>query len=212
MTTEIAEKLPRSDKGRPHNRPLNRKEERFAVELYSGKTPVEAFELAGYGANKGVTLKANARRMSNDPRIRARIREMFDREWGLASVQAEQLRHERRIIAYADMKNYFHRPYDDAGNPTGPMQPRDITQLPRHLTAAIKSIRYNKTGFKIELHSKEASLQALEDRYDPAPDKGPGLAVQVNVNTEGSDARERLVRRLEQIAGNHAGAAADEPA
>ena len=72
----------RSDKGQSHNKPFNRKLERFVLELYAGKTPLEAMEIAGYKPSA-----PNARRMANSPEVRARLSQFFAQERNLVEIE-----------------------------------------------------------------------------------------------------------------------------
>lgn len=185
---------------------LNFRQERFALELYAGKTPYEAMERAGYKPHP-----ENARRLAQHPNVRRRISEMFAQERGYVEIEAMQCRRERRLIAFADIANYYEPSIDANGQPTGRVRVKNFTDLPRELTAAIASIRPTKLGWEIKLHDKDASLRAIEDRVDPSPDKsGGGVAVLVNqtVNNEvtgTTGARDRIAERIEKLAGRTVG-------
>lgn len=185
--------------------PKNFKRERFALELYAGKHSDDAYVIAGYKRNPH-----NARRLANDPWTRKRIGEMVEQERGYAEIEAMRCRRERRIIAYADMANYYEPSMDDHGRPTGRVKIKDFTKLPRELTAAMKTIKPTKLGWEITLHDKDASLRAIEERVDPKPDApAANMAVQVNVSGAevsgdgniSNDARERIAGRIERLSG-----------
>lgn len=186
---------------------MNMRRERFVLELYAGKTPLQAMAIAGY-----TPRPENARRLANDPRIKRRLSEMIEQERGLAEIEAMRARRERRIIAYADMANYFEPALDADGKPTGRVRIKDFTKMPRELTAAIASVKPTRLGWEIKLHDKDASLRAIEDRVDPKPERGADVQVNVTqavgVQIDGDGARERIARKLDAIAGGSGGAAA----
>ncbi len=140
----------------------NPRRERFALEFYAGKTPLEAMALAGY-----VPAAANARRMANSPDVRRRVSELFEAERGFSAIEAVRARRERAALAYSNIADYFEEKLDADGRPTGKVGLKDFTKLPRELTAAIKEIKPTKLGFAITLHDKDASLRAIEARVDP---------------------------------------------
>ena len=152
----------RSDKGRTHNRPINPRVERFALELYAGKTPLEAMEIAGYKPSA-----PNARRLANSPDVRARLATFFAQERNLIEVEVMRVRRERDCIAYSNIANYFE-PVLENGKPTGRVRVKDFTQLPREIAAAIQSIKPTKLGWEIKLHDKDAALRAIEKRLELA--------------------------------------------
>jgi hypothetical protein len=152
----------RSDKGRAHNKPFNRKVERFVLELYAGKTPLEAMEIAGYKPSP-----ANARRMANSPEVRARLSTFFAQERNLIEIEVMRARRERDCLAYSNISNYFE-PVIENGKPTGRVRVKDFTQLPREIAAAIQSIKPTKLGWEIKLHDKDSALRAIEKRLEAA--------------------------------------------
>lgn len=152
----------RSDKGLPHHKPFNRKLERFVLELYAGKTPLEAMEIAGYKPSA-----PNARRMANSPEVRARLSTFFAQERNLVEIEVMRARRERDCIAYSNISNYFE-PVLEQGKPTGRVRVKDFTQLPREIAAAIQSIKPTKLGWEIKLHDKDAALRAIERRLEQA--------------------------------------------
>lgn len=152
----------RSDKGRPHRKPFNRKLERFVLELYAGKTPLEAMEIAGY-----TPRPENARRLANSPEVRERLSAFFSQERNMIEIEAMRVRRERDCIAYSNIANYFE-PVMENGKPTGRIKVKDFTQLPREIAAAIQSIKPTKLGWEIKLHDKDAALRAIERRVEAA--------------------------------------------
>lgn len=150
----------RSDKGRPHRKPFNRKLERFVLELYAGKTPLEAMEAAGY-----TPRPENARRLANSPEVRERLSTFFSQERNMIEIEAMRVRRERDCIAYSNIANYFE-PVIENGKPTGRVRVKDFTQLPREIAAAIQSIKPTKLGWEIKLHDKDAALRAIERRVE----------------------------------------------
>lgn len=150
----------RSDKGRQHNKPFNHRIERFTLELYAGKTPLEAMEIAGYKPRP-----ENARRLANSPEVRARLSTFFAQERNLVEIEVMRVRRERDCIAYSNISNYFE-PVLENGKPTGRVRVKDFTQLPREIAAAIQSIKPTKLGWEIKLHDKDAALRAIEKRLE----------------------------------------------
>lgn len=154
----------RSDKGKKHNRPFNRKVERFVLELWAGKSPLEAYVLAGYKPNAG-----NARRLANTPDVRAKLSALFAEEKNLIEIEVMRARRERDCIAYSNIANYFE-PVIEHGKPTGRIRVKDFTQLPREIAVAIQAIKPTKLGWEIKLHDKDAALRAIEKRLELALD------------------------------------------
>lgn len=152
----------RSDKGRPHRKPFNRKLERFVLELYAGKTPLEAMAAAGY-----TPRPENARRLANSPEVRERLSTFFSQERNMIEIEAMRVRRERDCIAYSNIANYFE-PVMEGNKPTGRIKVKDFTQLPREIAAAIQSIKPTKLGWEIKLHDKDAALRAIERRVEAA--------------------------------------------
>lgn len=152
----------RSDKGRTHHKPFNRRLERFVLELYAGKTPLEAMQIAGYKARP-----ENARRMANSLEVRSRLSTFFSQERNMIEIEAMRARRERDILAYSNIANYFE-PVSENGKPTGRVRVRDFTQIPREMAAAIQSIKPTKLGWEIKLHDKDSALRAIERRVEAA--------------------------------------------
>lgn len=175
--------------------PKNFKRERFALEIYAGKHPMDAMRIAGYKARP-----ENARRMANSPDVRKRVGEMIEAERGYAEIEAMRARRERKIIAYADVANYFEPSLNADGKPSGRIKIKDFTTLPREFTAAIKTVKPTKLGWEITLHDKDSSLRAIEDRVDPKPASAPGVAVQVNVDNQVVSAQALTIMTDDELA------------
>jgi len=153
------------------HKPFNRKLERFVLELYAGKTSLQAMEIAGYKSNP-----SNGRRLACSLEVRERLSALFAQERNLIQAEVMRARRERDCIAYSNISNYFE-PVLEHGKPTGRVRVKDFTKLPHEVAAAIQSIKPTKLGWEIKLYDKDAALRAIEKRLEIAMmDEDPDAA------------------------------------
>jgi hypothetical protein len=142
----------------------NRRREAFAVALAEGRCAtvsgrLKAMEEAGFKPSE-----ANARRLCNSKDIKERVHDLYKGHCEYISLDIVRVLIEQQRIAFANMVDYFEAGED------GKLQLKDLTGMPREMTAAIKRIRFDKEGRPlIELHDKAASLAALQRYLDPDP-------------------------------------------
>lgn len=138
---------------------LNRKREQFA-ELRAGGMPrLEAMEKAGYKASA-----ANARRLDNSVDIRNRVAELYRLHGDFVSADIARVMIEQARIAYSNIADFWEATED------GGLRLKDLSKLPRELTACIREIKIGKDGEPtIKLHDKPGALQALQRYLDPDP-------------------------------------------
>lgn len=127
--------------------------EKFASELAELKAPTEAYKLAGYAPHRG-----NANRLSKRPEIRARVAELLNEAAEYADIRRTRVLVEIDRVGRANLADFYERVSlgkDEAGNEQFEVRMRDITTLPRHLTAAIAGIEWDDAGRpKLKLHDK----------------------------------------------------------
>lgn len=127
--------------------------EKFASELAELKSPTEAYKLAGYAPHRG-----NANRLSKRPEVRARVSELLNEAAEYADIRRTRVLVEIDRIGRANLADFFERVSlgkDDKGRELYEIRMRDITTLPRHLTAAIAGIEWDDAGRpKLKLHDK----------------------------------------------------------
>jgi phage terminase small subunit len=109
---------------------------------------------AGYSKKSS---RQHASRMMTNANIKKRIAELQEERKEYLSVTAQKIIDEYAKIGFADLSDYL--------NEWGYVSGKDLKKLPKHLTAAIKSIEKvtNLFGayFKITLHDKKGALDAL---------------------------------------------------
>ena len=112
------------------------------------KPAAEAYTRAGF-----LPGPANARRLANTKAVKARIRERFKEALEYADVRAARLAVQIDRIGRANIADLF-----EADGKTL----RNITTLPKELSAAIASVEFDEEGRpKIKLHDKLAALSTL---------------------------------------------------
>lgn len=130
--------------------------EKFASELAELKPPIEAYKLAGYVPDRG-----NANRLARKPHIRARVQALLDEAAEYADIRRVRVLVEIDRVGRANLADFFERVKtgkDDNGKDTFEIRMRDITTLPRHLTAAIAGLEFDEFNRpKLKLHDKNAA-------------------------------------------------------
>lgn len=130
--------------------------EKFASELAELKAPIEAYKLAGYAPHRG-----NATRLARRPEVQARVNELLEEAAEFADIRRVRVLVEIDRVGRANLVDFFERVVtgqDDKGRDKHEIRMRDITTLPRHLTAAIAAIEFDDLGRpKLKLHDKNAA-------------------------------------------------------
>lgn len=80
----------------------NARHERFAQEIASGKTIDEAYQLAGFAANRG-----NASRLNADESIRARVAELLNNAAEQVEITQARVLAELGKIGFSDIRKLF---------------------------------------------------------------------------------------------------------
>lgn len=143
--------------------------EKFAVELSELKKPIEAYGAAGFVPHRG-----NAERLSRRKEVVARVRELLDEAAEFANIRRVRVLLELDRVGRANLADFFEHEMVD-GKPTGRLMLRDITKLPRELTAALKSIEWDDAGKpKITLHPRNEANLALLKVAGVLPDDDTG--------------------------------------
>jgi Terminase small subunit len=175
LTAKGNRDLQRRDGGAPElgSLPLkNPKHEKLAREFASGTSMNEAWRAIGYDPEKN----NNAWRTFQRPEIRSRVeylRAEFNKMAGisLAALQARWLR-----FADANLISFFEA--DECGK----MRMRDLTKLPRAITAPISELNIDKDGgIKLKLVDKLHALDSLAKTigaFAPENDPGRGMTLE----------------------------------
>jgi hypothetical protein len=145
----------------------NRRKERFAIEWAGGKTPIEAMAAAGYKP-----APANARKLANSPEVKARRTELFRAHADFLSADIARALIEQARIAYSNIADFWEVvsvPAGDGGvGEVLEWRIKDVTAMPRELTAAIQKIKISKDGRpEITLFDKVAVLRDLRNTREP---------------------------------------------
>lgn len=127
--------------------------EKFASELAELKAPIEAYKLAGYAPHRG-----NATRLARRPEVQARVTELLEEAAEYADIRRVRVLVEIDRVGRANLADFFERVvtgHDEKGREQTEVRLRDITTLPRYLSAAISSIEFDEEGRpKLKLHDK----------------------------------------------------------
>lgn len=127
--------------------------EKFASELAELKSPTEAYKLAGYVPHRG-----NANRLARRPEIRARVADLLEEAAEYADIRRTRVLVEIDRVGRANLADFFERVVvgkDDDGRDKYEIRLRDITTMPRQLTAAISGVEWDEAGRpKLKLHDK----------------------------------------------------------
>ena len=179
--------------------------ERFASELAELKQPIEAYKAAGYVPDRG-----NANRLARKPHIRARVADLLNEAAEYADIRRVRVLVEIDRVGRANLADFFEKVSkgkDDQGVEQFEIRLRDITALPRHLTAAIAGLEFDDLGRpKLKLHDKNQANFTLLKHLGGLPEEDKR---DVNIfNLLSVEDQRILVGALEGLAGRQIAAAA----
>mgnify|MGYP001601850268 CR=1 FL=1 len=178
--------------------------EKFASELAELKPTIEAYKLAGYVPDRG-----NANRLAARPVIKARVAELLEEAAEYADIRRARVLVEIDRVGRANLVDFFERVSlgaNDAGIEMFEIRLRDITRLPRQLTAAIAAIEWDDAGRpKLKLHDKNAANFTLLKFLGGLPE--PERHDHTNIfNLLSVEDQRIVVSALEGLAGGQGGA------
>lgn len=158
--------------------------EKFAREFLEkslsgmGKTQslLEAYKTAGY-----VASHANARRLRNRPEVRARIDELAAEACEFADIRLKRVAVEVDRVGRANFQDLWEPLLDKDGNRVpGEYKLRDLTTMPRELTAAIAGLEWTEDGRpKVKMHDRNQANFTLLKHLGGLPDEAPGVTVNI---------------------------------
>src|SRR4051794_13186792 len=108
--------------------------EKFALELAELKAPVDAYKAAGYVPDRG-----NANRLARKPHIQTRVAELLNEAAEYANIRRVRVLVEIDRVGRANLADFYEKVSlgkDAAGTEKFEVRLKDITAMPRHLTAA----------------------------------------------------------------------------
>jgi hypothetical protein len=157
--------------------------EKFALEYvelaFSGnRNPlIEAYKAAGYAPHRG-----NATRLRRQPKVSARITELMREAAEFANCRVKRVVVEVDRVGRANIADLMEPAFDDHGREIpGTFKWRDLTKLPRELTAAIKGVSYDAKGrMQIDLHDRNQANFMLLKHLGGLPEE-PSASVHVNI-------------------------------
>jgi len=147
---------------------VNAKHEIFCQECAQGKTPGEAYVIAGFSKNDG-----NAGRLNKSEKIRSRIEEIQNMRIKSTGITVERLLQEYAAIATVDIAEAIEWNESKAVMVVHPDTGKETIRLvqgvflkasrdlPKRVTAAIAEVAQTKDGLRIKFHSKTAALDSL---------------------------------------------------
>lgn len=160
------------------------KHEKFAIEylerslagMSRSAAALEAYRSIGF-----VPQVNNARRLRNRPEIRARIEELAAEASEFANIRIKRVAVEIDRVGRSNFRDFIEPVLDKDGKRIpGAFKLKDLTELPREITAAIKGLSYDSNGLpKLDLHDKSQANFTLLKHLGGLPDEAPG--VQVNI-------------------------------
>lgn len=131
----------------------NARHERFAQELAKGKTADEAYETAGFKANRG-----NATRLKANESIESRVRELLEGAAERAEITVARVLEELAKVGFANAGDYF------AWGPYG-ITVKDQDTLTPEQQAAVAEVSQtisDKGGtIRVKLHDKLGALEKI---------------------------------------------------
>lgn len=173
-----------------------------------GKTAalVEAYKTAGF-----VASHANARRLRNRPEVRARINELAAETAEYLDIRVQRVAVEVDRVGRANIIDVIEPVKDKDGNQVpGAYTIRDLTKLPREITAAIKGISYDSNGLpKIDMHDRNQANFTLLKHLGGLPDEAPGVTVNI-LNALTIEDQSAVADLIEAFSGGQ-GAAGGQP-
>lgn len=155
----------------------NARHERFAQELAKGKTADEAYQLAGFKANRG-----NAATLKRGEHISKRVAEILkqheendrkanERVIEKLAITKERVAAELAKIAFLDIREavrWGRSPIDtesENASPNGlgiyPVELVPSNEMSDDAAAAVSEVSLTQTGVKIKMHDKRAALMDL---------------------------------------------------
>lgn len=149
----------------------NARHEAFAREIAANEPPfgdtrpalLAAMLAAGY-----VPSLPNGRKLRNSPEVATRVLQLRAAHAEFYCADIGRIVQEQAFIAYADIRDYFD------WNAEGGATLKDLSTLPRALTAAIKEIKFDREGRpQIKLHDKATALAALQSYREQPRDTKP---------------------------------------
>jgi hypothetical protein len=124
-----------------------------AQESYA-EARANAYAGVGYAPSK-----SNARKLAGKPEIKRRLAELQERAAELGDISRAKTLVEVDRIASANLVDFFEM---HGQGPKATLRVKDITRLPRSLTAALSSVEVDKQGrVRIKLHDKNPALDKI---------------------------------------------------
>lgn len=128
----------------------NHRHELFAQQLAVGKSATEAYRLAGYKDNR----QAASRLFTKDD-VQTRVAELHAPAIRKVDVTVERLAEELGYISIHDLAEVL----ETRGSKV--FLRKELSELPKAVTAAISSIRSTKEGVEVKFHDKLGAISLL---------------------------------------------------
>lgn len=186
----------------------NTKHERFAQEIAKGKSAVDAYRIAGYGA-LGEAARVGASRLLTNATVQGRIRELTEAGARKAEVTVERVLREYARIGFADIRKAVKwrslitevgedeegTPLTRAANEVALVGSEEIDE---DTALAIAEIAQTKDGaLKVKLHSKLGALDSMARHLGMFKDS---LSINATVSIDAlRDAAGSLDRELDRV-------------
>jgi hypothetical protein len=155
----------------------NARRERFAQALALRTPRLEAMKSAGFPKPS----EPNARRLANEPGVKARVNELMLQEAEQVGAQAGAILLEMCRLAFANIYPLLKR--DEVGNVLPVLDPG--RPIPPELALAVQELGYDSKGRpKIKLHDKAAVLRDLAKIYELFSDSNTNIAVNVGLGDD----------------------------
>lgn len=180
--------------------------EKFALAIAEGKTLEDAHKEAGY-----VPDRANASKLNNRPEVRARVRYLQEEAARAANIRRARLVVDIDNIAQANIADFLDiKKVSKTGKVTATV--KDISKLPRELTAAIQRIKINPETGEQEIVLKDSlAAQQILLKYVGGLPEPPVTVNNFNIfDVLPADDQRALADALEAAARRNE--AADQPA
>jgi hypothetical protein len=197
----------------------NTRHERFAREVAALTPLATAYREAGFGGDPR-WHPFNASKLANKPRVRERIDELRLEFEKMSAIHVDYVRHQLLRIVEADPRDLYEV---DPADPSGKRRRlRPISDLPRHLTAAIAKIKLDpETGDPTEIvftGKNEAAATLLRslpggsiERHEVVPDAEMMGQIEKVLGQLLGLGDAKLLRELQQALGAAPGQAANGP-
>lgn len=158
--------------------------ERFCLEVAAFKSRQDAYKLAGYVPHRG-----NANRLGARKDVKDRIAELVEENRRAAGLRPEAILARLDRVGDANLADFFESDGKTLKN---------ITQLPRALTAALAAIEWIDGVPKVKLHDSTQVNLALLKYFGMIPGDEPGSRSQTNIlNILNVDDQRALAEALE---------------